>query len=123
MNADATAAFLRALAEIPARLGMLECQQAELARRIEAMSEALPPLLVAVPRAAEIFGVSEGTVRRWVKAGSIPSVKIEGTTRIDLTFIGSQNKYEHARKARAGATAVEGFRAQGDARHAPTDPG
>lgn len=121
MNPDATAALLRTLAEIPARLAALERQQAELARQVEATRRALPPRLLTTRQAAEVIGVSEGTVRRWVKSGSIPSLKIEGTTRIDLTFYGSHEMNEHARKARPGPTPVEGFRAQGRTRHDSAD--
>jgi excisionase family DNA binding protein len=45
----------------------------------------LPPLLVPVPEAAAAFKVSVPTMRRWVKAGAVPTVKVGATTRVDLS--------------------------------------
>jgi excisionase family DNA binding protein len=60
-------------------------------QRIEALTTAVerltPPELVSVAHAARQLGVSARTIRRWVRAGQIPFVKLGNTVRIDLTAV------------------------------------
>lgn len=89
MKVDHLAAILRALAEVPNDLAVIRRRLTQSCDLAEATRNALPPLLVTTREGARICRVSEGTMRQWIKTGAIPSVKIENTTRIDLTFFGS----------------------------------
>lgn len=62
-SVDAIAALLGALLDIPSRLAALERRCGELAEKVDAMREVLPPRLVSVSRAAEILAVSPATAR------------------------------------------------------------
>jgi excisionase family DNA binding protein len=87
MKADfaEVAALLGALAEIPARLAALERAEAQSAATLEAVRVALPPALATISEAAAAFKVSIPTMRRWVKRGEVPTVKIGNTVRVDLS--------------------------------------
>ena len=57
----------------------------------------LPPLepLLTIPNVAEICRVSERTVRRWIKAGELPAIRLGRQWRIvrkDLERIISDNQ-------------------------------
>ncbi|HVT07873.1 MAG TPA: helix-turn-helix domain-containing protein [Polyangia bacterium] len=78
------AAALAALTEIPGRLAALELEQTKTRSEVQELRSALPPLLVSIPDAAREFKVSVQTMRRWVKAGALPTVRVGSTIRIDL---------------------------------------
>lgn len=46
-------------------------------------------LLVNIAEAADMLGVSETTVKRLIRAGELPAVKVGGSTRIRCTDVGS----------------------------------
>lgn len=96
-----TAALFEALAATPARLDVLALEvqrQGETLQRIEA---ALPSPLLTIAEAAGALRVSIPTMRRWVRKGCIPVVKIENTVRVDLSRIHLADDVEVARLARA----------------------
>lgn len=93
------ASFLGALAEIPVRLAALEQAETEAAAKLESVLAALPPALATVPEAAQAFKVSIPTMRRWVKRGEVPVVKIGNTVRVDLSRTRGHDAAEIARMA------------------------
>lgn len=68
---------------------------ANIARQLEELTAAVRALAARVPHllsvedAATALGVSDRTIRRWVRDRQIPFVRIGGKTRIDLTAMGS----------------------------------
>jgi len=72
----------------------------ELTAKVEALRAASPPLLLRVSEAAAIFKVSVATMRRWVKRGQVPVVKVENTLRVDLSRVRGVEADDIARMAR-----------------------
>jgi len=97
------AALLAALGEIPGRVGALERQITGLVNEVSRFRAALPPALATIPVAAGALGVSVPTVRRWVKAGAVPTVKIGNTVRVDLSRLQGVDEVTVARLARSAA--------------------
>lgn len=93
-------ALMAALAEIPGRLATLEQQAADLARKVDAFADRLPPVLCSVPQAAAAFGVSVPTMRRWVKAHRVPVVPVGRTVRVDMSRVRGVDELRVARLAR-----------------------
>ncbi|HJX54436.1 MAG TPA: helix-turn-helix domain-containing protein [Polyangia bacterium] len=94
------AAMLTAFSEIPVRVAAMERTLTELAASVEALRAASPPLLLRVPEAAAIFKVSVPTMRRWVKTGHVPVVKVANTVRVDLSRLHGVDAADVARMAR-----------------------
>lgn len=99
MDTTSLAAVFAALAEIPARLAALERVANDLRADVEVMKSALPPLFKTIPEAAELFGVSIPTMRRWVKTGKVPTRTVENTVRVDVSRLRGVDAAEIARKA------------------------
>lgn len=95
----ALAALFSALAEVPARLSALERVEAENAAKLEGVRAALPPALATIPEAAARFKVSVPTMRRWVKRGDVPTVRIGNTVRVDLSRLHGADARDVARLA------------------------
>ena len=72
----------------------------ELTAKVEALRAASPPLLVTVQEAAAICKVSVPTMRRWVKGGQVPVVKVASTVRVDLSRVRGVDAKDIARMAR-----------------------
>ncbi|HEX3696644.1 MAG TPA: helix-turn-helix domain-containing protein [Polyangia bacterium] len=104
IDADALASLFAALAAIPPRLAALERENAETRATMDAIRAALPPALLTVPAAAQAFKVSVPTMRRWVKAGEVPTVKVGNTIRVDLSRLHGTDDFTIARLARASRT-------------------
>jgi hypothetical protein len=106
------AAMLTALAEIPARMAALERVVTDLRAEVEVIKAALPPVYKTIPEAARIFGVSIPTMRRWVKAGKVPTRAVESTVRVDMSRLHGVDaadiirKAEEARKLPAARPAI-----------------
>jgi excisionase family DNA binding protein len=102
VTADAAgmAAVLTALAEIPTRVAALEHQVAAMTSEMRRVRATMPTPLVSVPQAAAAYGVSVPTIRRWVKRGRIPSVKVGNTVRVDLSRVKAADDHDIARLAR-----------------------
>ncbi|MCG8557375.1 MAG: helix-turn-helix domain-containing protein [Proteobacteria bacterium] len=67
------------------RLARIERRQAQMLDLVETIRRAMPAVLLPVKQAADILQVSEGTVRRWLKAGDLPYVKVGRVVRVDLS--------------------------------------
>lgn len=74
-----------AMADIPARLSALERVAADILTKLQYFWASLPPALVTVTDAAAACKVSVPTMRRWVKRGEVPSLKVGHTVRVDLS--------------------------------------
>jgi len=85
MDPTGIATLLAALTEIPVRMATMERTLTELAAKVEALRAASPPLLVTVQEAAAVCKVSVPTMRRWVKTGQVPVMKVANTLRVDLS--------------------------------------
>jgi len=98
------AAMLTAFTEIPVRVAAMERAVTDLAAKIEALRAASPQLLLRLPEAAAIFKVSVVTMRRWVKTGHVPAVKVANTVRVDMTRVHGVDAADVARMAREART-------------------
>jgi excisionase family DNA binding protein len=94
------AAVITAFAEIPVRVAGMERAVTELTAKVEALRAASPPLLVPIQEAATIFKVSVPTMRRWVKTGQVPVVRVANTVRVDLSRLHGVDAPDIARMAR-----------------------
>ena len=95
------AALLGAMREAPGRLAALERQTAAVAAGLEAVRAALPPTFATVTEAANALKVSVPTMRRWVKAGRVPTLKVGNTVRVDLSRMKGLDASEVGRRAAA----------------------
>jgi glutamate-1-semialdehyde aminotransferase len=80
-------AVLTTFSELPVRMAAMERALNELTTEVEILRAASPPLLVPLTEAAMVFKVSMPTMRRWVKRGQVPVVKVANTVRVDLSRI------------------------------------
>jgi hypothetical protein len=94
------AAVITAFSEIPVRVAGMERAVTEVTASVEALRAASPPLLLRLPEAAAIFKMSVVTMRRWVKTGHVPVVKVANTVRVDLTRVHGVDATDVARMAR-----------------------
>lgn len=94
-NADALAAVISTLIELPLRLARVEAQQREILDRLDALAAAAPPALVTVEAAVERLGLSAATIRRQLAAGELPGVRLAGRWRVDLAAVGRRTRPEH----------------------------
>ena len=101
VDAGSVATLFAALAEIPSRLAALERENVETRATLEALRAALPPALLTIPEAARAFKVSVPTMRRWVRAGEVPIVKVANTVRVDVSRLHGPDDLALARLARA----------------------
>lgn len=86
-NADALAGLLGSLLDLPARLAALEAEVRGLRGEVAALRRSAPTALAPVPEAAEALGVSQATVRRRIRDGSLPVVRLGRVVRVDLTAV------------------------------------
>ena len=88
---DATAAqfgtLLAAFAESPRLLDALTRRLDELGAKLDAIAARLPPALTSVSEAARRLGLSTPTVRRRIKSGELPTVRIGARVLVDLSAI------------------------------------
>lgn len=99
MDTTTLAAMFGSLAEIPARFAALERVVTELRADVANIKSTLPPLLKTIPEAARTFQVSVPTMRRWVKRGVVPAVKVESTVRVDMSRLHGLDAEDIARRA------------------------
>lgn len=99
INTTELAALLGAFRETPNRLAALERQAAAVAAGLEAVRAALPPVFATVPEAANALKVSVPTMRRWVKAGRVPTLKVGNTVRVDLSRMKGLDAHDVSRRA------------------------
>ena len=84
LDAAALANLLSALADLPERIAALERGQEQLRAEMARVLAAIPPTLATTPEAAKVAKVSVPTMRRWIKAGWVPTVKVGNTVRVNL---------------------------------------
>ncbi len=86
-------------AALAAELAPLRADISRLSGEVEAMRRTLPPALVPVREAAQALGVSEVTIRRRIRDGNIPTVRIGRAVRVDLAALRSPDSAEVVRLA------------------------
>lgn len=84
-DGDRLAAIFAAMADTPTRLAALERANEATRADLALIRAALPPVLLTLPEAADAFKVSVQTMRRWVRAGKVPTIKIGSTVRVDMS--------------------------------------
>jgi len=99
IDAVALAGLFDTLANIPARMAILERVVAENTAKLESIRAAMPPALATISEAAAVFKVSIPTMRRWVKRNAVPTLKIGNTLRVDLSKMHGVDGAEIARLA------------------------
>jgi excisionase family DNA binding protein len=67
-----------------------------LQREIAALRAALPQQLLTLRQAARMLGVGYSTLRRWVKDGDVPCVRVGRTTRIDAAVVRARSREDIA---------------------------
>ncbi|MFI5299925.1 MAG: helix-turn-helix domain-containing protein [Polyangiales bacterium] len=95
----ALASLLAAIAAMPNDLANLRDALARLQVDVKALRDAVPPALLTTAEAAKALGVSEATVRRHVRSGELPSVKVGAAVRVDLSRVRPTTAGEVARLA------------------------
>ncbi len=88
--------------EVPS---LVTAELRKLSAAVEALRALSPPLLLPIPDAAKLLGVSISTIRRQVRAGELPSRHIGRSVRIDIAKchgITAAEVAEFARSARSG---------------------
>ena len=105
MNAEPLAALLAAVVEAPRRIAELERNVLDVSKKLDAVLRALPPPLVSVERAAQVLCVSVPTLRRYIKSGRVPSLRIGRGIRVDLSKLEAAGAKEIAHRARQAIAA------------------
>ena len=70
---------------LDARLAPMRRAVEELRAEVARLRGSMPPTLVTVPEAAKALGVSQATIRRRMKDGTLPSRRVGRLRRIDLS--------------------------------------
>jgi excisionase family DNA binding protein len=89
------------LLELPARISALEAQVTTLTESIEKLRRASPSTFVPMSEAASRLGVSLSTLRRRIRAGDVPVVRIGRSVRVDLGALRPADQAEVARLTEA----------------------
>jgi excisionase family DNA binding protein len=101
---DALARAMAGVVRLPAALAGVEQRLDRIESALRGLRRILPPVLVPLPEAARILGVSYATIRRMKKDGRLPLVGSGRTARVDLTAMHAMSDLEvtlEARRARA----------------------
>lgn len=98
-EAEHLAERLAALLELPSRMAEVEARLAEVRAAVEAVQTKLPPALATSAQAAQALGVSVATVRRRVRDGQLPTVRVGRALRIDLSALRAREEADVARLA------------------------
>jgi excisionase family DNA binding protein len=69
-------------------------QLAPIVERLDAIAAAAPRAMLDVDQAAERLGLSAATVRRKLKSGELPGVRLGRSWRVDLAAIGRRTRPE-----------------------------
>lgn len=95
------AAVFSAMEDVPKRLALLERATVENTAKLESIRAALPPHHLTVSEAASALKVSIPTMRRWVRRGEVPTLKIGHTVRVDLSRLHGTDATTIAQRANA----------------------
>jgi excisionase family DNA binding protein len=83
---------------LEAKLAPVQTEVRRLLSEIEAIRRALPPALATVSEAAKALRLSESTVRRRIRDGSLPVQRVGRALRVDLTALNTATDAEVARR-------------------------
>lgn len=96
---------LAACLDLPARCAAMAAELVALRADVAAIAALLPPVLATVPDAARVMQVSPSTIRRAIRRGEIPIVRVGRSVRVDLTALRAVDAEHIARLARDTRTA------------------
>jgi excisionase family DNA binding protein len=102
---EEAAAMLAAITDLPRAMASLERRVVELAALVHNMDTRLPSKMLRVREAAEALGCSVPTVRRKIRAGELPSLRVGRSVRVDLSKLGALDASQVAtlvERARSG---------------------
>jgi len=108
---DALARAMAGVVRLPAAIAGVEERLDRIESALRDLHRVLPPVLVPLPEAARILGVSYATIRRMKKDGRLPLVGSGRTARVDFTAMHAMSDLEvtlEARRARAELSLEEG---------------
>ena len=88
---DALAVALAAVTDLPRVVASLERKLVLLTAEVEKMGSRLPSPVVPVQQAAEVLGCSVLSIRRRIRSGEIPVVRVGRAVRVDLSKIRARN--------------------------------
>ncbi|SRR5712692_8543444 len=91
---------------LEAKLAPLRTDLRAVAKAIESMQRTLPPVLVPVREAAQMLGVSEGTVRRHIRDHRLPVRRIGRSVRVDMSALRPLTDEEVAEQAYLARTQI-----------------
>ena len=93
---------LAAIAELPAEVRALRREVAELRAEVAAMRASLPARspLKSATEAARHQGVSISTMRRWIRDGRVPTVRVGRVVRVDTSKLTLRDADDISRIAR-----------------------
>ncbi len=100
-GAPGLAQHLAELLVLPARISALEALVAALTESIEKLRRASPSTFVSMSDAARVLGVSISTLRRRIRTGEVPVVRIGRSVRVDLGALCPADRTEVVRLVEA----------------------
>ena len=113
MRSDELIGSLAALLELPQCVQELNARIRELQQAVEQILTQLPPALAPVPEAARLMNVSESTVRRQIRAGTLPAIRVGNSVRVDVGALRTRTDDEVARLSRSARSASGGHKGNG----------
>lgn len=99
-DSDAIGLAFARFADLPDQLARIESQNRDLLAKLGELERRLPPQLGDVARACAATGLSPATVRRRIKDGSIPTVRVGSRVLVDLSALRPPEPEQVARLAR-----------------------
>ena len=93
-------------AAVAKQIAPLRQDIARLMAGFEALLAASPPVLVNVPEAARRLGVSPVTIRRRIRDGRLPVVRVGRAVRVDLSGVRAPAEAEVVKLARQARTCL-----------------
>jgi excisionase family DNA binding protein len=97
--ADAAGALLSELLQLPGLVRELQAELRSARAELAEIKARLPPSLVSIEEAVRLTGVSESTLRRRIREGSLPVTRIGRAVRIDTSHLTPVDDDEVARLA------------------------
>ena len=108
MRPDELAAFLSSVLSIPEKLALLTVELRDVRAELTALRATVPPALVSAAEAAKRTGLSPSTMRRLIRDGRVPVVRLGHSVRVDLAALAALGDTGEDHVARLALAAREG---------------